>query len=101
MVDEENVGIPPTVGDLPEGGGEVFGGLAGVGENQRFFVPHAVVHILVARIKGSQGRGILPGSILACLQETGVLDVEMLHPQPPAKLFGGEGGDVHRSIGSP
>ena len=55
MVDQKHILLSPRLGDLAEGGAEVFGLLAGVGEDQGFLVLDAVVHILVARVQGVSG----------------------------------------------
>ena len=85
VVDEEDVRFSAMLGNLPHRCGDILRFLAGIGEDQTFFVLDAVVHIFKSGIEHGAGIGLL--RMLHCvfgLVVAVILNIEMLHAEPPA-----------------
>ena len=95
VVNQKNIGFSAMLGDLPHRCGNILGFLTGIGEDQTFFVLDAVVHILKSGIEHGTGIrrfGMIDG-ILGLIVVI-VLNIEMLHAEPPAILLTANDGSI-------
>ena len=99
MVNEKAVRLVHTLTVAPEGGGHRFALFPGIYENKAFFALGMLIDIAEGRVGVFRGFGGLflrhREKILNVLSFGGleILDIEMLHAQPPAAAFGFDFGN--------
>ena len=99
MVDEEPVGLVEPVAVATEGGGDGFAFLPGIDEHQALFSPGVLEDIAdtgigvfrgIVGLLFQHGQGLNVCPVLSGLD---ILDIEMLHAQPPFHPLGFDFGD--------